>query len=799
MPYPNEHSCRLEEPTKFQKGSFRRLVRGKAHIIIGRPHGSKKTRAQAIHYPAEKWTKKSAQQSCKKHGGKFEPARLGVWDGGEEEKILDLLQKGKLHIDDIAIKTEIPVHIISSKLLMLELDDKVKRLPGDMFEIAAVPSARRVEETVPPPTPGRTRLLPECYSCEPKKIKKGYKFLCRKTDVKCDLKPGTTEVLIDPAGEEHTCELRQTPSGSFRVHCKQKKETRAPQRDRSTTEKIIDKVRTCLRKEKNKQGRTVCKEWTKNYKMVAPKDLVCYPPGQRPPAAVGPLIGEQKTFLSEDEVALYQTLLKVPRQWEASIDEIAQATNIPLARATYGLTMLELKGLATQPKDKIFQKRAIPLTDEQTGLIHNYAHPSGEGGDFPAVYQILETADVKPSHQALNNFRWSPGYPKEIQDRDYSNPNLPYQVKVFEKAAKLDPSRVISTAKTSVEGPPIIVGENNIVLSGNSRALSIIYASAKHPETYRNYVDYLAAHAVTFGLSPEAVHKMKQPMLVRRIAVPPSTYKLFGSQANESPAMALDLIGTLQSVAKYIPDEIVMTMDLGDEETLRAYIASSRGQRFAKAIMSALPATKVGAYVDRGMLTEEGKALIEGVLLFKLLPNMELIEHTPKILRNALSFSIPEFFRVKIGVHSGSMMEGWDITEYLPKAVEFFNRNLTEAPLSFWMKQQSLFEEEDKDVFEEDTLWGQLVILFDKYRNSPRKFRDLLREYAGRAEQILVPEDPLEVLKELIGGIGTTPLPPFGRGNGSQQSLFGGLLNQLMGLDIFDVIAEGMFPLNKGG
>lgn len=611
------------------------------------------------------------------------------------------------------------------------------------------------------------------YSCYRKgtATKDYYKYYCKKKDESCS---GAPELTLS----------------SFSTYCK------APMTLKPNVSHVaipltggLSGVRECVRKEKNPKGKTVCREWTKDYKLVSPKSMVCTLPGERPPAAA-PTAEITKTALSEDELSIFN-LFKKMQVFE--VQEIVEEAHIHPDRVKHALLMLELKGLVVPfyPSDTAFVRKRNPQQPTEVGLIHSYSHPSG-GVDFPTSYQIIEMDEIMPSHNPLMNFKWSPGYPGGIQDRDYSNPNLPYQAKVLEKAAKLDPSRVISTAKTAVEGPPIVVGDDNIVLSGNSRALSIIFSSAKHPARYKDYVDYLLNHAVTFGLAPSAVKKFKYPMLVRRVAIPPSQYKIFASLANESPAMTLDIIGTMQSVAKYIPDDLVMTMDIDDEETLREYIASSRGQRFARAIMSALPPTKVGAYVDRGMLTEEGKALIEGVLFFKLIPKMEIIEHTPKILKNTLSFSIPEFFRIKIGAKAGTLPRDYDITTDLPKAVEFFNRNLSEAPLSFWLKQESLFEVEKRDIFDEDTIWGQLVVLFDKHGTSPRKFRDVLRAYASEAEQLLVPPKggPLGVLKRLIGSQGSpTPKAYGGLGNGKSK-LAGSRLYGL-GLDIFEVLSEG--------
>jgi len=80
MPYPNEHSCRLRDPSDFQPDSMRRMTRkheGKEyHIIVGRLKGQDTMTEQAYRYPKDTWTEAQARQHCKEHEGKlFEPAK----------------------------------------------------------------------------------------------------------------------------------------------------------------------------------------------------------------------------------------------------------------------------------------------------------------------------------------------------------------------------------------------------------------------------------------------------------------------------------------------------------------------------------------------------------------------------------------------------------------------------------------------------------------------------------------------------------------------------------------------------
>jgi len=75
-PYPNEHSCRLQDPGKFDR--FRRGTResdGKEYsIIFGRVKDSEDWEEQAYRYDKDTWTAAEASAHCKAHKGSFEAA-----------------------------------------------------------------------------------------------------------------------------------------------------------------------------------------------------------------------------------------------------------------------------------------------------------------------------------------------------------------------------------------------------------------------------------------------------------------------------------------------------------------------------------------------------------------------------------------------------------------------------------------------------------------------------------------------------------------------------------------------------
>jgi hypothetical protein len=78
FPYPNEHSCRLEDPGKYVK--FSRVNCDQKHngkcidVIYGRKKDGK-SEIQALRFKTKSWTETDARAVCKTRGGSFEPAK----------------------------------------------------------------------------------------------------------------------------------------------------------------------------------------------------------------------------------------------------------------------------------------------------------------------------------------------------------------------------------------------------------------------------------------------------------------------------------------------------------------------------------------------------------------------------------------------------------------------------------------------------------------------------------------------------------------------------------------------------
>jgi len=95
VPYPNEHSCRLQDPDQYQE--FRRVNNDRKsggkpiHVIYGikSKDGKRTSEEQAYRYPTRNWNEGEAKSHCQEHDGSFEAAKKGK--EGVTTKIFDIL------------------------------------------------------------------------------------------------------------------------------------------------------------------------------------------------------------------------------------------------------------------------------------------------------------------------------------------------------------------------------------------------------------------------------------------------------------------------------------------------------------------------------------------------------------------------------------------------------------------------------------------------------------------------------------------------------------------------------------
>ena len=387
-----------------------------------------------------------------------------------------------------------------------------------------------------------------------------------------------------------------------------------------------------------------------------------------------------------------------------------------------------------------------------------YRQPSqieGKPQIIKARYKVIEAASIITSHIENKGFIADTRYPPGVQDRDYSNKAGQDQIAVIRNAQNLDPNLVLGCSVTSSEGTPIVWGD--VVLSGNSRAMSIRYSSKNNPSRYKAYKKQLVEDAYRYGLISSDISEMKKPILVREVLISKSEIGEFASLANKPISRELDTIGKSIELAKLIPDGLLLQMDLAEGETLRAFLRTARGTRFVSSLIpNIVPTERARLFRDDGRLASGGVLIVEDALFSKVFSgSRKIIEALTDGQRRALEFSLPELVSIKTGIDSGLIKPDWNLNQALAQAVIFAEANLKDTPIGDYLRQSRFVGSEPLDF---DALWGQAISLLAQFGTKPRMLRDRISTFRREAEDENTPKlfdtesrNPVDVLKGIIG------------------------------------------------
>lgn len=129
-----------------------------------------------------------------------------------------------------------------------------------------------------------------------------------------------------------------------------------------------------------------------------------------------------------------------------------------------------------------------------------------KGKPVEVQYRLMESGDLVASHEFDGTINRH--YPQELQPRDRSKST--YQVQVRQIANNPEGRRLGASPETD-RGAPIV--RDGIVESGNGRTIGLQQAYRQgSADAYR---EWLMEHAEDFGISPDEVAAMSQPVLVR--------------------------------------------------------------------------------------------------------------------------------------------------------------------------------------------------------------------------------------------------------------------------------------------
>jgi len=349
-----------------------------------------------------------------------------------------------------------------------------------------------------------------------------------------------------------------------------------------------------------------------------------------------------------------------------------------------------------------------------------------DGNAYDLEYRVVEMDELIPSN--TRDLKANPAYPSELQPRDRSREASREQITTI--ANKLIPERLAESSTIS-DGSPI-VGSDMVVESGNGRTLALQVAYDSVPQKATEYKNYLVNNASKYGISPEAVNGLKQPVLVR-VNQSGTDRVAFTKKANESNLASMSVLEQAKTDASKLSSDILQVLDpntAGDIniEFIRDFVNE------------VVPANERGAIVTaEGQLTAVGLKRIENAVVAKAIDapegqraisNMlDSVEESSKNLGKAIVGASPTIVSMRGMIEQGIRKPldiSGDIGVVTSKLLDLKAKN---TKLDEYYAQGSLFD--DGLTLTQN----YLMQVFDNYKNSSKKLEVFIKDYYSKVDE----------------------------------------------------------------
>ena len=135
MPFPQEHSCRLEDPGQYDRFARKNCYQkheGKCiDFIFGVEEGT--SEVQAMRYNKDVWTEEAAKNHCKDHKGSFEAAKKS-----ENLTYADQAEAVLAAVEDLVDRTKslADLRLKEGRVLSSANRNRIQKLLDSLSEVA---------------------------------------------------------------------------------------------------------------------------------------------------------------------------------------------------------------------------------------------------------------------------------------------------------------------------------------------------------------------------------------------------------------------------------------------------------------------------------------------------------------------------------------------------------------------------------------------------------------------------------------------------------------------------------------
>lgn len=269
------------------------------------------------------------------------------------------------------------------------------------------------------------------------------------------------------------------------------------------------------------------------------------------------------------------------------------------------------------------------------------------GRKFKGRWVVAEATTPKPSHNPLNEFAPTPGYPigKAGNSNHYDKDKRAQEI-TREMSNPFDERAVQE---------PVVVTKHGIVLSGNGRTQARLLAAQQ--QTDAEYKEYVREHASKWGLTAEQVDAYANPILYFELEEDVEYTAALFDAFNRSTSKQQSATETAAKVAQMTSEELVMRLDrlfreIGDSID-NLYKNPEKVNELLNMLQAAgiFNANERARYVDEyGNLSGAGEDLVESVLfgtIFDTSDDAVRSAMNDKAVRRAVTFAFPTLVRLR--------------------------------------------------------------------------------------------------------------------------------------------------------
>ncbi|MCL1606696.1 MULTISPECIES: LPD38 domain-containing protein [Mediterranea] len=267
--------------------------------------------------------------------------------------------------------------------------------------------------------------------------------------------------------------------------------------------------------------------------------------------------------------------------------------------------------------NKVDRQQAIPAKQG------NEVQVKFDDNNIPTGHvALIDASQLQPSH--INGLRNPLHFIDEAQPKERNDEASVMSARKI--AANIRPEEITSSV-TAYTGAPT-VNSRGEVIQGNNRSAALREMWAAHLEQAARYKQYLTEHATDFGLTPEDVETMQQPVLVNMLDVTDDeaiTLGQFVAQDTESGGTErIKPKNIVQKMGNDMRSFAGQLLASPDEEMSFAELVDRNGPGVLKWMQQKgyiTPTQYKSAFDSKGGLTAETKNDLKGVMYQSIFQN----------------------------------------------------------------------------------------------------------------------------------------------------------------------------------